>query len=96
MLCAIYKSQQREGCYLYTPNKAKFEDLPEQLMQYFGKPELVMLFNLLGKKKLAQVTNEQVLQAIQQQGYYLQLLPQQENLLQRYLQQKAISHHNQS
>lgn len=87
MLCAIYKSLKRSDCYLYVPARTDFNHLPEQLMQYFGQPKFVMVFNLAGKKKLARLENSQVIEAIATQGYYLQLLPQQQNLLQQHLQQ---------
>ncbi|MDG6894068.1 YcgL domain-containing protein [Volucribacter amazonae] len=91
MLCAIYKSHKKVGCYLYLPAKAKFDQLPETLLNHFGKPELVMLFNLAGNKSLAQADNQQVQQQIEQQGYYLQLAKPEENLFETYQRQQQVS-----
>lgn len=84
MLCAIYKSRKKVGSYLYLPAKAKFDKVPEGLLSHFGQPELVMIFNLAGKKSLAQADNQQVQQQIEQQGYYLQLSQPEENLLETH------------
>ncbi|MDO4698533.1 MAG: YcgL domain-containing protein [Pasteurellaceae bacterium] len=80
MLCAIYKSPRKEGMYLYVEKREQFDVVPEELRQMFGKPELVMLFNLAGDKPLKRVDNQDVLQKIQTQGYYLQMPPPEENL----------------
>lgn len=80
MLCAIYKSPRKAGMYLYVEKRDQFDAVPEALRQLFGKPELVMLFNLSGEKALKQVDNQEVQQHIQTQGYYLQMPPPEENL----------------
>lgn len=89
-LCAIYKSTKKEGMFLYVPKREVFEQVPDSLLQIFGKPQFVMLFNLTGEKRLKRVKNEDVLQAIQAQGFYLQMPPPPENLLEAFLlQQKS-------
>lgn len=80
MLCAIYKSPRKEGMYLYVEKRDQFDAVPEELRQIFGQPELVMMFNLLGEKPLKRVDNQEVLQKIQSEGYYLQMPPPEENL----------------
>ena len=87
-LCAIYKSAKKEGMFLYVPKREVFEQVPESLLQIFGKPQFVMLFNLTGEKQLKRAKNEEVLQAIQTQGFYLQMPPPPENLLEAFLEQK--------
>ncbi len=87
-LCAIYKSAKKEGMFLYVPKREVFEQVPESLLQIFGKPQFVMLFNLAGEKQLKRAKNEEVLQAIQTQGFYLQMPPPPENLLEAFLEQK--------
>ncbi|MDO4698543.1 MAG: YcgL domain-containing protein [Pasteurellaceae bacterium] len=80
MLCAIYKSSRKEGMYLYVAKRDQFDTVPDELRQIFGKPELVMLFNLAGEKALQGAENQDVLETIQRQGYYLQMPPPVENL----------------
>ncbi|WP_294088364.1 YcgL domain-containing protein, partial [uncultured Actinobacillus sp.] len=41
-----------------------------------------------GEKQLKRAKNEEVLQAIQTQGFYLQMPPPPENLLEAFLEQK--------
>ncbi|OLQ92912.1 hypothetical protein BIY21_11685 [Vibrio ponticus] len=88
MLCAIYKSAKKEGAYLYVPKKDDFSQVPDQLMQMFGKPTMVMMVNLAGRT-LAQVDIEKVKQSINEQGFFLQLPPPPKNLLDEYKEQKA-------
>lgn len=74
-LCAIYKSKIKEEMYLYVEKRNQFEQVPETLRQMFGKPEFVMMFNLMGDKPLVRAKNEEVLQKLAEQGYYLQMPP---------------------
>lgn len=85
MLCAIYKSPKKEGMYLYIAKRGDFSAVPETLQQMFGKPELVMLFNLAGEKTLKNAKKEEVLAKIQTEGFYLQMPPPPENLLNAFL-----------
>lgn len=87
MLCAIYKSVKKEGMYLYVAKCDQFDDVPEELRQIFGKPQFVMLFNLAGEKRLQRVDNQEVQQAIETQGFYLQMPPPPENLHAQFLAQ---------
>ena len=50
MLCAIYKSLRKPGCYLYISKRDDFSAIPDVLMQSFGKPQFLMPFNLKGSK----------------------------------------------
>lgn len=80
MLCAIYKSQKKEGMYLYVAKRDDFSAVPEALISMLGKPIFVMLFNLAGNKQLIHTANTEVLEKIQQQGFYLQMPKLEENL----------------
>ncbi|GJJ80527.1 YcgL domain-containing protein [Pasteurella canis] len=73
MLCAIYKSQRRVGTYLYVAKRDQFDPVPEGLREAFGVPIFVMMFNLAGNKLLVNADKKQVLEQIQQQGFYLQM-----------------------
>ena len=64
MLCAIYKSKKKPGSYLYLAKRDDFSSLPEALLEQFGKPEIVMMFNLLGSKRLHSVDNQEILEKI--------------------------------
>ena len=93
-LCAIYRSLRKDGMFLYVAKRDQFDAVPEVLMQQFGKPQFVMLFNLVGEKSLKRAKNEDVLQAIEQQGFYLQMPPPPENLLKAFLAEKKTENSN--
>lgn len=80
MLCAIYRSKKKPGSYLYLPKRDDFSRVPDVLLAHFGKPELVMLFNLAGNKPLYQVDKNEVSEKIRSQGFYLQLPKQDDGL----------------
>lgn len=88
MICAIYKSSKKAGAYLYLPKKDDFSQVPDQLMQMFGKPTMVMVVKLEGRT-LAQVDVEKVKQSMNNEGFFLQLPPPPINLLDEYKEQKA-------
>ena len=86
MLCAIYKSQKKAGMYLYVAKRDQFDAVPLALREMFGKPQFVMLFNLAGDKPLVRADKAEVQQKIENDGFYLQMPPPQENLLDGFLQ----------
>lgn len=86
MICAIYKSLKKEEMYLYIAKRDQFDAVPDELRQMFGKPQFVMLFNLAGEKQLHRAENRDVLEAITQQGFYLQMPPPPENLYQQFIE----------
>lgn len=91
MLCAIYKSKKKDGMYLYIEKRDQFDKIPETLRNIFGKPIFVMLFNLSGQKKLALADNQEVIEKIKVQGFYLQMPPQEENLLETFKQVNLLN-----
>ena len=79
MKCFVYKSIKKADSYIYLNEKDNFEIIPEQLLILFGKPEFTLEFNLTVDRKLALADAQQVLQSINDQGYYLQM-PAKNNL----------------
>ncbi|MCL9783056.1 YcgL domain-containing protein [Vibrio sp. S4M6] len=88
MLCSIYKSSKKEGTYLYLPKKDDFSQVPDTLMQMFGKPMFVMVIKLEGRK-LARVSVEKVKESFDSDGFFLQLPPPPEDLLEAHKKRKA-------
>ncbi|PWI34323.1 hypothetical protein DI392_04215 [Vibrio albus] len=88
MLCSIYKSTVKDGAYLYVPNRDNFTEVPEELLKMFGKPVFVMMIKLDGRK-LAQVDVNNVQASIQEQGFFLQLPPPPENVLEQFKDMQA-------
>lgn len=87
MLCVIYKSPKKAQTYLFIKQRDKFEDVPEALMAMFGTPTLVTIVNLANKDKLALADIHKVKESLNEQGYYLQLPPPQEDLLKTHKEQ---------
>ncbi|WP_108125461.1 YcgL domain-containing protein [Saccharospirillum mangrovi] len=79
-LVSIFRSPKRAEMYLYLPRPAQFETLPEALRTQFGEPEHVMDLLLTPERTLARVDVTRVLEAVLQQGFYLQMPPSQTSM----------------
>ncbi len=76
MLVSVYRSSKKDEMYLYIENKDDFSVVPEALMKAFGKPEFALQLNLKKRAKLARVDIADVIRAISESGYFLQMPPQ--------------------
>ncbi|WP_208952146.1 YcgL domain-containing protein [Rahnella sp. ChDrAdgB13] len=85
MLCVIYRSTKRDQTYLYVEKKDDFSRVPEELLKGFGVLQFSMMLNLTGREKLASADISKVRQALEEQGYYLQVPPPVESLLNIHL-----------
>ncbi|AFJ46875.1 YcgL domain-containing protein [Shimwellia blattae] len=85
MFCVIYRSSKRDQTYLYVEKKDDFSRVPEELLNSFGRPVLSMILPLDGSKKLANADMDTVRNALEEQGYYLQLPPPPESLLKMHI-----------
>ena len=75
ILCQVYKSPRREEMYLYVDRSDGLDKVPQALLDQFGEPEQVMMLKLTADRRLARVQASSVLDAIAEQGYYLQMPP---------------------
>lgn len=82
VICDIYRSTKKQDMYLYVKKEDGLERVPEALLELFGKPEHSMTMLLTPEKKLARTTSENVLAALDDQGFYLQLPPQEASYMQ--------------
>ena len=73
--CLVYRSGKKEETYLYLKVGVSFDDLPERLLAMFGEPALVMKLELQSETRLAQADAARVLDALEADGYFLQLPP---------------------
>ncbi|MFZ5724717.1 MAG: YcgL domain-containing protein [Pseudomonadota bacterium] len=73
---SVFRSARREGMYLYVDRAEGLARVPENLRALFGAPQPAMDLLLTPGKKLARAQAADVLAAIRDQGYYLQLPPQ--------------------
>jgi uncharacterized protein YcgL (UPF0745 family) len=68
--------------YLYVEKTTGLEEVPSELLSRFGKAELAMTLVLTPEKKLARADVQRVLAMIEEKGYYLQMPPLPDELMQ--------------
>lgn len=82
MMCSVYKSAKKPDTYLYVPYDSDFDELPEGLTSVWGEPELVMHLDLAKRDKLALIDINELKKKLEEESYYLQMPPTQEELVQ--------------
>ena len=83
LICQVYSSPRKQEMYLYVDKAQGLKDVPEPLLAQFGEPEECMVIVLTPEKNLARVKVSDVLEAISQKGFFLQMPPTAEQLLKR-------------
>lgn len=78
ILCDVYKSPKKPETYLYVSREDQLTRVPEALLETFGKPERALIIVLTEDKKLARVEAKKVMEALKEQGFYLQMPPVEE------------------
>lgn len=71
----IFASSRREGMYIYMARDQLWDELPEPLRQAFGAPRSVMTLLLTPERRLARLNAAEILFAIEDQGFFLQMPP---------------------
>lgn len=74
-LCQVYRSKRRDGMYLFVDKKEGLSRVPETLLTTFGQPEPSITFLLTSERTMARVEALDVLGAIAENGFYLQMPP---------------------
>lgn len=75
MLCYIYKSLKKNELYLYVNTKDDFSIVPEELLKQLGQLSFVMELELHPARKLARENVEQVITALENRGFFVQMPP---------------------
>lgn len=75
VLCKVYRSARRSELYLYVTREQDLAPVPDDLLQRFGTPELALTLALAPDRKLARVDIGEVLAALRERGWFLQLPP---------------------
>lgn len=83
LICQIFRSPRKQEMYLYVEKARGVVDVPEPLLEQFGEPEAVMTLLLTPQRKLARVNIGEVLEAIEKNGFFLQMPPTPAQLLRR-------------
>lgn len=94
LLCDVYKSRKKDEAYLYVEQKKGIKNLPEELLEVFGTPELAMTMILTEDKKLARADAGKVMQDIEEKGFYLQMPPVRETYMLDLFCKKDKSDHD--
>lgn len=74
-IVSVYRSVREDGMYLIVEKAQGLKKVPEPLLARFGPAKESMAFLLTETKKLARFDAKQVLDAIRDNGFFLQLPP---------------------
>lgn len=80
-LCSVYRSSKVSELYLYVDLRDDLKRVPAALLEHFGSPQLALKLALDPARPLARADVNKVLQAIDENGFYLQMPPQKEDYL---------------
>jgi uncharacterized protein YcgL (UPF0745 family) len=75
ILCTVYRSSREAGLYLYVKREEALTKVPPELLGKFGATSEVLTMKLTPERKLARAKAADVLAAIAEKGFYLQLPP---------------------
>jgi uncharacterized protein YcgL (UPF0745 family) len=81
MEVSAYKSPKKPELYLFVPKTQGLDDLPDELYVMFGIPEHVIDFEIGPERALARASAEEVKAALESKGYYLQMPPNENEVL---------------
>lgn len=78
MKCSVVRSSLKDYTYIYLAEGQDFDDLPAALRNTFGEPEPVLELELHPDRKLAYEDVNEVMKNLAEQGYHLQMPPQED------------------
>lgn len=74
-LVKVYKTRRKADLYLYVDFNEDLARVPDSLLERFGLPELALSLTLTPDRSLARADAAEVLSAIAETGYFLQMPP---------------------
>ncbi|MEH6566066.1 MAG: YcgL domain-containing protein [Halopseudomonas sp.] len=81
VLCSIYRSSKKPGMYLYVPREKGLSEVPAPLLALFGRAVHAMDLVLTEQRKLAQEDILKVLANLREQGFHVQMPPQEDDYI---------------
>ena len=76
---SVFRSSKKRDTYIYVRRGQVWEDLPESLRGIFGQPVHSMDLIMTPDRKLARTTGKQVLEALAEKDFYLQMPEEQDS-----------------
>jgi len=73
MQVSVYRSSVKEGLYIYLGFETPLDDLPAPVMKQLGEPEKALEFDLTESRQLPNADAKEVLESIENQGFYIQM-----------------------
>ena len=78
---SVFRSSKKSDTYIYVRRGQVWDDLPEALRSIFGQPVHAMDLLLSPDKKLARTTGKEVLEALAEKDFFLQMPEEQETYI---------------
>ncbi|NWN90445.1 YcgL domain-containing protein [Marinobacter adhaerens] len=75
---SVFRSSKKSDTYIFVRRGQDWDELPESLKQVFGRPVHSMDLIMTPERKLARTTGEEVLSAIADKDFYLQMPEEQD------------------
>ncbi|PKG47784.1 MULTISPECIES: YcgL domain-containing protein [Halomonadaceae] len=94
LICEVFKSSRKDEMYLYVDKRQGLANIPAPLLETFGKPVPVFTMLLTADKKLSRVNAADVVEGINDKGFYLQMPPPKEAYLLDMHRAHVASHSN--
>lgn len=73
MKCYVYRSTRRQDAYVFLPAEDAFDELPADLLRQLGRLEFALAVEITPERELARTDGATVLEAVNRQGFYLQM-----------------------
>jgi len=73
--CYVYRSRRKPGLYIYLQEQDDWSAVPDNILGLLGETEQFLELALTPERQLARCTGADVIAAIQEQGFYLQMPP---------------------
>lgn len=81
MDCFVYRSNKKQGMFLYLMKKDDFDCVPESLIKLLGDITFSFEFDLSRDRKLVKAEASEVIRIINENGFFLQMPPAKSELL---------------
>ncbi|WP_298447347.1 YcgL domain-containing protein [uncultured Marinobacter sp.] len=89
---SVFRSSKKSDTYIFVRRGQKWEELPESLRSIFGTPVHSMDLVMTPERKLARSSGEQVLKAIEEKDFFLQMPEEQDSYVVDFRTKPGMNH----